>query len=62
MHLQLHSIPLNKNSIMCEINFENNMEECMLISKACAYSQGALVLEVLVQDGPSALLDKGAFI
>ena len=29
----------------------------MLISKATAYSQGALVLEVLVQEGPSALID-----
>ena len=28
----------------------------MLISKACA---GALVLEVLVQEGPSALIDEG---
>ena len=27
----------------------------MLISKECAYSQGALVLEVLVQEGQSAL-------
>ena len=33
----------------------------MLISKAyaCAYSQCALVLEVLVQEGPSALTDEG---
>ena len=31
----------------------------MLISKACAYSQVALVLEVLVQDGPSAVIDEG---
>ena len=31
----------------------------MLISKACAYSQGVLVLEVLVQEGPSALVDEG---
>ena len=30
----------------------------MLISKAYAYSQGALVLEVLVQEGPSALIDE----
>ena len=27
----------------------------MLISKACAYSQDAIVLEILVQEGPSAL-------
>ena len=29
----------------------------MLISKASACSQGALVLEVLVQEGPPALVD-----
>ena len=31
----------------------------MLISKACAYSQGVLVLEVSVQEGPSALVSEG---
>ena len=31
----------------------------MLISKAHAYSQGVLALEVLVQEGPSALADEG---
>ena len=31
----------------------------MLITKPCAYSQGALVLEVLVQEEPSALTDEG---
>ena len=31
----------------------------MLISKVCAYSQSALVLEVLVQEEPSALVGEG---
>ena len=34
------------------------LEEFLLISKACAYSQGVLVLEVLVQEGQSALLNE----
>ena len=33
--------------------------ECKLISKACAYSQGVLVLEVLMQEGPSVLVGEG---
>ena len=35
------------------------LEESMLISKECAYSQGELVLEVVVQQGPSALVGEG---
>ena len=37
----------------------NILEECMLISKACAYSQGAFVLAAFVQDGVPVLVGKG---
>ena len=50
--------PINRQCLTARYdrnsNFEKNiLEECMLVSKVYAYSQGALVLEVLVQEGPS---------
>ena len=41
------------------MRLNRNVEECILISKACAYSQVVLVLAVFVQDGVPALVGEG---